>query len=93
VKRYSPQQQNARRNALQARTARARRYAAPWTVHDDLTLYLSVHTVAETARALGRTYYATNARRALLLDPSSRAAVRLAEYLRPQEAPERRETA
>jgi hypothetical protein len=51
-----------RRSQLQAATAQAPAYAAPWTPAQDRFLLHAEGTVAERARQLGRTYYAANYR-------------------------------
>jgi hypothetical protein len=86
---WSAEQQREYRRRLQAVTGRqAARVAEPWTVHDDLVLYLGTAPLAALAARLQRTYYATCARRALLLDPSTDAALRLERYLADDERPE-----
>lgn len=54
-----------RRNQL-ATAATARRWAEPWTPAEDARLLTMPGTVADRAKSLGRTYYATTNRLARL---------------------------
>jgi len=59
-------EQRKDRRIAQAATADAPAYLLPWTPADDRELVHGRGTVAERARRLGRTYYASQARLARL---------------------------
>jgi len=85
MNRWTVEQHRAYRANLQAVTGReATRVAEPWTVLDDLTLRDDPGTIHARARKLRRTYYACQARLAILRDPYSEPALRLERFDTPR---------
>lgn len=85
MNRWTSEQHRAYRAQLQAVTGRsAARVAEPWTVLDDLTLRDDPSTLVARAHKLQRTYYACQARLAILRDPRSSAALRLERFDTPR---------